>query len=251
MEPMKELFAALVKATNELKNPIANQTAGEGKFSYDYVDLAAVLDSIKPTLTKNGLFITQRTFFGQDNFFTLETILGHESGQLINCIYPLAVGDPQDIGKQITYGRRYSICSLLAIAGDVDNDGKLASKSLPSNKNNVVIETNSVKNSVGAIKPLSKVEIKPPIKVPFEPTDTSFLDKIEFARYVIPIGKYKDQSLWQVPDNELIEYVENMKAFLKKKNEPPSQKLNDVFAAIEAYIASKMKFEAERGDNFL
>jgi hypothetical protein len=47
----------------------------------------------------------------------------HKSGEwLETAIYPLQVDAPQQMGKAITYGRRYSLAPLLGIAAEEDTD---------------------------------------------------------------------------------------------------------------------------------
>jgi len=57
----------------------------------------------------------------------LETRLIHSSGQWIGAAYALPnLADSQDMGSAITYARRYSLCAILGIAGEDDEDGEAA-----------------------------------------------------------------------------------------------------------------------------
>jgi hypothetical protein len=60
----------------------------------------------------------------------LITILYHESGEEVASTMKLPESfDPQKIGSAITYYRRYSICGLLSICADEDDDAQSASDS--------------------------------------------------------------------------------------------------------------------------
>jgi ERF superfamily len=88
-----------------------------------------------PALLANNLLLIQPTI-AKDNSTVLKTILIHaESGEQLESeltIPAIAVGEalpvanPQKLGAAMTYYRRFSICSLLAIAPDDDDDGTAA-----------------------------------------------------------------------------------------------------------------------------
>jgi hypothetical protein len=129
-----KIAAALAKAQAEMTNPPKTKTAkvnrskdkgGGFSHSYQYADLADVLDHVRGPLTKNGLAIIQIVTPGM-----LITRLVHESGQMFESNYPLPTiaVDPQSMGSAITYARRYSLCPLLGIAGETDDDAKEATE---------------------------------------------------------------------------------------------------------------------------
>lgn len=132
---MKDLFEALALAQAEIKNPTKDRkvdmTLKSGRHvKYTYTDLAGVIDLTKPILAKHGLSIIQVpdiVIIDQGQRFVLKTILAHKSGESITSYYPLSeTATTQELGSLITYSRRYSICSLLNIAGEEDDDGAVA-----------------------------------------------------------------------------------------------------------------------------
>lgn len=126
-ETINELAAALAKAQAEYpvipKNKTANVvTNGGQKYSYNYADLADVLSAILPILSKHGLAVVQIPTSG-----SLTTILTHSSGQFISSSFPLRMFDKiQQTGAEITFVRRYSLCSIVGVHGDEDKDATLA-----------------------------------------------------------------------------------------------------------------------------
>lgn len=125
------IFAALAKAQ-------ASFGAIQKKHSYKlgsgpaikYADLTAVYAATLPALAANGIAVTHRTY-SDDRGVTVETILGHESGETISSgpfFVPAGGGNnrAQAMGSARTYACRYSLCSVLAVAADDDDDGNAA-----------------------------------------------------------------------------------------------------------------------------
>jgi hypothetical protein len=98
-------------------------------FKSAYLDLSDLLNAVEPLLQKNGLVLLQ-PIIGN---CIQSVIYDAESGDRI-CIssmeIPTNITDPQKLGSCITYFRRYTLKSLLAIA-ETDDDGNLAAKPTP------------------------------------------------------------------------------------------------------------------------
>lgn len=126
-ENTKELISALVKAKSELANP--PKSADNPFFKSKYAPLDAVLDHVRPILSKHGLAVmfdpvTTETQAGAAIWLT------HESGEwaLFNPVMvPPTKKDPQGVGAAMTYAERYALCASLGISGDPDDDGNKAS----------------------------------------------------------------------------------------------------------------------------
>ena len=92
--------------------------------------LDGLLDAIRPVLSKHGLSVLQMPG-GDGQQITITTILMHESGEWMES-EPFTLKaqkvDPQGAGSAVTYGRRYSLSSILGVAWDTDDDGQAASK---------------------------------------------------------------------------------------------------------------------------
>lgn len=118
-----KLAMALVKAQANLTNPAKNKTVQTGKYSFSYADLGSIIDHVRPVLSKQGLAVIQRISTTPEAV-TLITELIHESGQLVSSSQPLPKGcSAQEFGSYLTYARRYSVCALLGIAAEDDDDG--------------------------------------------------------------------------------------------------------------------------------
>jgi hypothetical protein len=123
---LDQLAQALAAAQAEMTNPTKTKTANAGKYIYRYADLAEVIDHVRPVLGKHGLSFTQLTVYGEGRN-QLVTRLFHKSGQYLDSTYPLPVSaGAQEMGSAITYARRYSLCAILGIAAEADDDGAKA-----------------------------------------------------------------------------------------------------------------------------
>jgi hypothetical protein len=124
---MKELLTALVLSKPAFTAIAKDRTNPHYKSKYSTLD--SVLASVEPALHANGLVIVQII---EDSH--LVTRLYHTSGQSIESKLPIPVGisDPQKLGSAITYYRRYSVCALLSVTADEDDDGNNAKLTKPA-----------------------------------------------------------------------------------------------------------------------
>src|SRR5688572_12756036 len=126
MEPIGNLAAALAAAQGELPAPKKTKTAKLGQYSYQYADLADVIEVSKGILAKHSLAVSQPTAVSERGL-NLVTRLMHKSGESIEATYPPpSGGKPQEMGSALTYARRYCYCAILGIAADSDDDGAAA-----------------------------------------------------------------------------------------------------------------------------
>lgn len=132
MSPTPALNAALAKLQADLPKVAKSKTAevptkAGGKYSYTYADLAAVSDVIMPKLGECGLSFTARPTVVDSGRLVLAYELRHESGEEIGGFYPLnGSGGPQQVGGEITYARRYALCSVTGVAPEDDDDAAAA-----------------------------------------------------------------------------------------------------------------------------
>lgn len=121
----KDLYAALAKAQAEM--PMASLNAANPYFKTRYTDLAEIVRSSRPSLTKYGLSVTQQLITNDDGSNVLVTTLAHSTGQYVeSCLRILPPkSDIQSLGSYISYLRRYSLASLICLASsDEDDDGE-------------------------------------------------------------------------------------------------------------------------------
>lgn len=147
-ESIVKLAVALSSFQAEVQDPAKN--SDNPFFKSKYVELDDLLASVRPVLSKHGLVVLQEPS-GEDKVL-IKTILIHTSGEFIE-FEPLTLkpvkNDPQGVGSAITYGRRYSLSSILGVAWDKDDDGNNASgknsnrSKIDSNQQNKSTHTNT------------------------------------------------------------------------------------------------------------
>lgn len=125
-EQTNEISAALAKAQGVINNP--GKGAVNSHFNSSYADLSDGINAIREGLSANGLAYVQAPRVEGD-VLMLDTRLTHSGGQWMECEYPVCKfpAQPQVMGSAMTYARRYSLFSLVGIAGD-DDDGNAANK---------------------------------------------------------------------------------------------------------------------------
>jgi hypothetical protein len=124
-ESLASLAPALAKAQGEVENAAKN--AKNPHFRSSYADLAEIINTVRPVLSKHGLAVVQIPGYA-DGVVTVDTMLTHASGEWImgQSAAPVAKADPQGVGSACTYLRRYSLAALCGIAQE-DDDGNAAS----------------------------------------------------------------------------------------------------------------------------
>jgi hypothetical protein len=125
-ETIAALATALAKAQGEMEN--AGKNSVNPHFKSKYADLAEILNTVRPVLSKFGLAVTQFPAF-EGNMASVETILTHESGEWMSgiCSAPVQKSDPQGVGSALTYLRRYSLAAVCGLAQE-DDDANASSK---------------------------------------------------------------------------------------------------------------------------
>ena len=132
---IKELAIALAKAQGDIDN--VKKTSTNPGFRSKYANLAAVWDTIREELSKNGLSVVQFPIDAPngspEDTVGLKTILLHSSGQYLEATFSMPVKDaknPQAVGSALTYARRYALMAVVGIAPE-DDDGNAASGTKP------------------------------------------------------------------------------------------------------------------------
>lgn len=129
-ETIAELAAALAEAQGEMEN--ASKNSQNPHLKNRYADLAEILNTIRPCLSKHGLSFSQHPSF-IDGMVHVETVLLHKSGEWMSSTIstPVQKADPQGVGSATTYARRYSLAAIVGLSQE-DDDGHAASNGKPN-----------------------------------------------------------------------------------------------------------------------
>ena len=133
-ENIGTIAAALAKAQAELVNPEKSLVAtirADGRRGteqiFRYAPLSSGLDIVRKTLSQHEIATVQTTSIdGAGGIVRLSTVLAHASGEWIASDWPVCpiaeTERPQRMGAAVTYARRYSLFTLIGIAGEDDLD---------------------------------------------------------------------------------------------------------------------------------
>jgi len=122
-EALAALQGQLPRVPKEHTAKVTSQRTGN-THTYAYADLTDVSAVLLPLMSKLGLSFTALPTMLNDSF-VLDYTLMHASGGQVEGCYPLpdpARVGPQDLGKAITYARRYALCAVTGLAPGGDDD---------------------------------------------------------------------------------------------------------------------------------
>lgn len=127
---MSALDVAIAAARREFAEIKKDKTARAGSYSYSYASLDSVMRAIRPALAHHGLDIWHHVVLCDEHWYLGTTLKHIETGSARTSQFPLP--DPgegsQEIGKAITYGRRYNITALLDLLTEDDTDAAPATR---------------------------------------------------------------------------------------------------------------------------
>jgi hypothetical protein len=133
-EALAALQGQLPRVAKEHTAKVDTKTGGS--YKYAYADLTDCTEALKPIMPPLGLSFNSKPTMRKGQF-VLRYKLRHVSGESDRGSYPLPdpgrVG-PQDLGKAITYARRYALCAVTGLAPGGDDDdaqGQQDSKAAP------------------------------------------------------------------------------------------------------------------------
>jgi len=123
------LYTALLAVQSEA--PTLPKDGVNPHFRSRYTPLDTIVEKIGPLLAKHGLVWTALPCRDEDGQPALRYRLIHAaSGEQLEGVMPLLLTktDPQGMGSGLTYARRYSLCAVLNLVADEDDDGSTASQ---------------------------------------------------------------------------------------------------------------------------
>ncbi len=185
---MENIAKALLNAQKKMGG--VKKSSTNPFFKSKYADLASVLDACKEALNSEGISVLQPVRHEGSNVL-VQTMLLHTSGELLEAtMLVMPAPDMQKLGASITYARRQSLQSFLALPAE-DDDGETAVGRGQGNYK---------------IKPLN------------DPKELEGNGSTELTSYRIPGGKFTKKSLKEVGAVELRKYLDSLEAGALKAN---------------------------------
>lgn len=143
---MKELYTKLYTIQKEGLNIAKNATADVGKFSYDYLTLDKLMETLRPILEKHKLLVFHQMISGEMITRLVDT---ENPEQIVSSCFPIQKEiEPQKAGSAVTYGKRYNLGQIFNILTDADDDGAKASTK-PKTTHQEAHSTVSTPNTTG------------------------------------------------------------------------------------------------------
>ena len=136
----KTFYTKLLKSQMEIG--AIKKSSDNPFFHSKYADINDMLAVVKPVLNKHGLVLTQGLEMCDGKMGIRTSITDAETQEHYSPFVELPVmADPQKQGSAITYFRRYSVQSLLALEAE-DDDGNSASGTVePKGKHAKLVES--------------------------------------------------------------------------------------------------------------
>jgi hypothetical protein len=138
-ENVENITKAMIAAAVDIQSVPKTKQA----LRYKYATLDNIIDMLRGTLPKHGLWFIQMPQMDiEKNIMILTTRVLHTSGEWFEDYISfgkteLKGGDSNDtqrLGASITYFRRYALSAIFGIAADDDNDGEPAPTPGPQNR---------------------------------------------------------------------------------------------------------------------
>lgn len=160
-ESIKELAAALSIAQASFphipKDKTVKVKTDKGNYEFKYAPLESILSAIRPVLKDQGLAFIQSV-----SGDSLSTTILHKSGEWLQSdAIPVRSQSTkaQELGSAITYAKRYSLCAMLGIVADDDDDGNGADGNQVETKKAAKVEgKGSISPTDGALAVLTTTE---------------------------------------------------------------------------------------------
>ena len=212
-ESIGTIAAALAKAQAELVNPKKSLVAtirADGRRgaeqTFRYAPLSSGLDIVRKTLSQHEIATVQTTSIDEAaGIVRLSTVLAHASGEWIASDWPVCpiaeTERPQRMGAALTYARRYSLFTLVGIAGEDDLDAPDLMDPAPET-GKFKINSKSGGNGdhhVGSARPAGRRPENKPASAQLQPELSMVLSaslRIELLRQIDGLNSNDEAALW-------------------------------------------------------
>jgi len=121
------LLTALLEVQRDAKTLTKDKPGVHGK----YVPLDSIVEAVRDSLASNGLvWVTMPVSDDHGHPALLYRLAHAKTGEVLEGVMPLLLDkqNAQGLGSAITYARRYSLCAVLNLVADEDDDGQKASQ---------------------------------------------------------------------------------------------------------------------------
>jgi hypothetical protein len=211
-ESIGTIAAALAKAQAQLVNPEKSLVAivrSDGRRgaeqTFRYAPLSSGLDILRKTLSQHEIATVQTTSIDEAaGIVRLSTVLAHASGEWIASDWPVCsiaeTERPQRMGAALTYARRYSLFTLVGIAGEDDLDAPdLMDPAPETGKLKINSKSGGNGGRLGSVRPAGRGAGNKPASASLQPELSTVLSaslRIELLRQIDGLNSTDEAALW-------------------------------------------------------
>jgi hypothetical protein len=174
--------------------------------TFRYAPLSSGLDIVRKTLSQHEIATVQTTSIDEAaGIVRLSTVLAHASGEWIASDWPVCpiaeTERPQRMGAALTYARRYSLFTLVGIAGEDDLDAPNLMDPAPET-GKLKINSKSGGNGgqqLGSVRPAGRGAGNKPASASLQPELSTVLSaslRIELLREIDGLNSADEAALW-------------------------------------------------------
>lgn len=150
-EKKTDINVAIFELRKEVAPILSDKT--NPMYKSDYATIFQIMKTLDPLFAKYGVLFTSSITQMYETWGVLSTLLHVESNTSINAFFPAdRIGDAQQVGKLLTYARRYNLAAMLNLCFENDKDDDDGNGLLPGKKATVKrVEPKPLNNVMAAL----------------------------------------------------------------------------------------------------
>ena len=109
-------------------------------FRSKYMTLDNIVETLTPELNANKLLVTHFI----ENWTLVTRIVDIETAEVLDSHFPMNATDPQKVGSEISYWKRYNLVAMFNICADEDDDANSCSNNATTSNATTPSATNTL-----------------------------------------------------------------------------------------------------------
>lgn len=132
-EKKTDINVAILELRKEVAPILSDKT--NPMYKSDYATIFQIMKTLDPLFAKYGVLFTSSIVQKHETWGVLSTLMHVESNTFVEAFFPTdRIGDAQQMGKLLTYARRYNLAGLLNLCFENDKDDDDGNGLLPNKK---------------------------------------------------------------------------------------------------------------------
>lgn len=149
-EKKTDINVAIFELRKEVAPILSDKT--NPMYKSDYATIFQIMKTLDPLFAKHGLVFYSTIDRAEEVWGVLSVLRHVESGTEVRAFFPTdRIGDAQQMGKLLTYARRYNLAGLLNLCFENDKDDDDGNGLLPGKKTVKRVEPKPLNNVMAAL----------------------------------------------------------------------------------------------------